>query len=75
MDLGSEREARARAFDMRSSGWITLKLEWQVFRNTENTEKSWKLSTKRKTWKITENNVFVTQKEEKIKKIIIFGIF
>ena len=32
--------------------------EWQVFRDTENTEKSRKLSTKRK---IGENGVFGTQ--------------
>ena len=41
------------------------RLEWQVFRDTENTEKSRKLSTKRKTRKIAENSVFATQKKKK----------
>ena len=36
------------------------KLEWQNFRNTENTEKLRKLSTKRKTRLITENSIFAT---------------
>ena len=35
-----------------------LYLDWQIFCNTENTEKSQKLSTKRKTQKIVENRVF-----------------
>ena len=48
-----------------------FKLEWQVFRDTENTEKSQKFSTKRKTRKIAENSVFATQ-ETKISKKILF---
>ena len=42
----------------------TKRLEWQVFRDTENMEKSQKLSTKQKTQKIAEISVFVTQKQE-----------
>ena len=42
---------------------LYVKLEWQVFRNTENIEKSRKMSTKQQqqqknTQKIVENNVF-----------------
>ena len=40
-------------------------VEWQVFHDMENTEKSRKLSTKRKTRKIAENIIFETQKQKK----------
>ena len=41
-----------------------LNLEWQVFHDTENTEKSRKLSTK---WKIMENSLLVTQNKKYIR--------
>ena len=34
-------------------------LEWQIFCDKENTEKSWKLSTKHKTQKITKKTAFL----------------
>ena len=40
------------------------RLEWQVFRDTENTEKSRKFSTKRKTRKNVENSVCPTQNKK-----------
>ena len=52
-----------------------MNVGWQVFRDTENTEKSQKLSTKRKTQKIAENNVFCDSKQKISKEIIAFRIF
>ena len=49
-------------------------LEWQIFCDTENTEKSQKLSTKQKTQKIAENSIFMTQLQKISMKIIVFRI-
>ena len=51
------------------------RVEWQVFRDTENTEELGKLSTKRKTQKIAESCVFATEKETKgiIQGILLFS--
>ena len=60
---------------MISRPWLVTKVEWQVFHDKENTEKWWKLSTKRKTQKIAENTFFGNQKQKQLeifKKIIVF---
>ena len=51
---------------------VYINLEWQVFHNMENTEKSRKLSAKRK---IMENSVYESQKQNISKKIAVFKIF
>ena len=50
-------------------------IEWQVFRDTENTEKSRKVRTKRKTWKIAENSVFETQNKKYPRKSLFSEYF
>ena len=50
-------------------------LEWQVFCDKVNTEKSRKLSTKRKTRKIAENNVFATQSQKNPRKSLCLEYF
>ena len=50
-------------------------MEWQVFRDTENTEKIMEMSTKQKTQKIVENSMLATQKTKISKKIIVLKIF
>ena len=50
------------------------KLEWQVFRDTENTEKSRKFSTKWKTRKNVENSICPTQNKN-FKKIMVLEYF
>ena len=54
---------------------LRFKLEWQVFHNTEKTEKSWKLGTKWKTWKITENTSFLTQIQKYQRKSLFSEYF
>ena len=48
--------------------WINFILEWQISHDTENTEKSPKLSTKQKTLEIMENSVFATQNKRYLRK-------
>ena len=43
-------------------------LEWQILRDTENTEKSQKLRAKWKTWKIIEKSIFMSQKKNSIQE-------
>ena len=50
-------------------------VEWQIFRDTENTGNSQKLNTKWKTQQIMENNIFVSQILKISLKIMIFRIF
>ena len=45
---------------------------WQVFRGTENAEKSRKLRTK---WKIVENSVFATQNKKYPRKSLFLEYF
>ena len=54
---------------LRTAGF---RLEWQVFRNTENTEKSLKLGTK---WKIAENTVYATLNKKYARKSMFFKYF
>ena len=51
------------------------KIEWQIFRDTENTEKSRKIEYKQKTRKITENSIFTTQKQKISKKSLCLEYF
>ena len=58
------------------TGYIELlKLEWQVFRDTESTEKSRILSTKRKRQKIAENTFFVTEKQKMPENHCLYRLF
>ena len=47
---------------------MKFKLEWQVFRDTENGKKSRKSSRTRKTQKITENSIFWSKTKIQAKK-------
>ena len=51
---------------------VYLNLEWQIFCDTENTEKSRILSTKKE---IVENRVHVTQDKKYARKSLFFRIF
>ena len=51
------------------------RIEWQIFSNTRNMEKSQKLSTKLKTLKISETLLFVNQNKKYSKKSLFLKYF
>ena len=57
------------------TNFFPYNLEWQVFRDMENTGKLQKLSTKRKTQIITENIVFSSQKQKNKRKSLFLRYF